>query len=343
MSIKNLIQSLLNKFGYKITRLSSHTGSVLDRNSIELLVKSYGPDIVYHMAATGEGTNECMDKGCLPVLTHFHQPIPDLKDLERRGVWDKVSGLKGIEWNLSKFMDNLRQILVYAKECNFHLTETNDSTEFFIKNNAFGYCDAVILYSIIRKNKPKNLIEVGSGMSSRVIASALRANYVEGSYTEYTIIDPYCQIDLNLYPKGTMLLKQQVETTDISLFTKLKENDILFIDSSHVCKIGSDVNFEILEVLPVLNKGVYVHFHDIVMPYEYPKSFATNPEFRMFWTEDYLLQAFLAFNRKYEVIFPSCHVLRTHANEASKLFPPDIDNSSCGGASLWIKCVEGDE
>jgi len=343
MSWKSIIQNVANKFGYKVTRLPSiYLGQVDENSSLSQLINKHGADIVYHMATTGKGTDECMEKGCLPVLTHFYQPIPDLKDLERRGVWDKISDMRGIEWNLSKFLNNMSDTMKYTSECYWPSAESLNPMEFFNNNFSFGYCDAAILYCMIRKHKPKRLIEVGSGMSSRVIANALQTNMSENSSydPEYTIIDPYSLIDISLFPKGTSLLKQQVEVTDLSTFEALSENDILFIDSSHVCKIGSDVNFEVLEVLPSLRSGVYVHFHDIVMPYEYPKIFATNPEFRMFWTEDYFLQAFLAFNSAYEVVLPVSYIFKNSYNKARSLFPMDVDNEAWGGCSLWLKCVK---
>ena len=83
----------------------------------KMLVRTIGPQIVHYMASTGDGTDDCMNKGCLPVLTHFYQPIPDLKDLYAKNIWEKVSELKGIRWNPPKFLQNLRELSVYADEC----------------------------------------------------------------------------------------------------------------------------------------------------------------------------------------------------------------------------------
>ena len=141
------------------------------------------------------------------------------------------------------------------------------------------------------------MIEVGSGNSSLVISSAIRLNEEVDSQTrcEYTIIDPYPgKVISGGVPEVTRLIKDRVEIMDIRFFDQLKENDVLFIDSSHTVRIGGDVNFIILDVLPRLAPGVIVHFHDISLPYDYSKVYFTNPIFRVFWMESYLLQAFLS-------------------------------------------------
>jgi hypothetical protein len=314
MAWKQLIKNTLYRLGFDIYRSNT---------LIPTMAQKYGPEIVHYMASTGEGTNECMDKGCLPVLAHYYQPIPDLKDLEARKIWDKVSELRGVDWNPPRFIENLRELAVYSDECDWPNDPTENPMDFYLNNNCFSYGCAATLYSMIRKNKPKHIIEVGSGNSSRVIASALRVNMAEENMykPQYIIIDPYSNLDVSLFPEGTELFKQRVETLDPSYFQLLNANDILFIDSSHVCKIGSDVNFEILEVLPSLNRDVYIHFHDISLPYEYPKIYATNPSFRMFWTESYLLQAFLSNNPNYEILLPMGYIQVRYGNEFRTMFP----------------------
>ena len=313
----------------------------IDKHSMKQLALEIGPDLVYYMAETGIGTNECIEKGCLPVLSHFYQSIPNLMDLERRNVWSKMSELRGLDWDKTRFIKTLQGLSAYMAECDWQLNEPDNTIEYFRNNQAYGFCEAVVLYCMIRKNRPTKIIEVGSGMSSRVIATAIRANAKEDkSYIpEYIIVDPYSNIDISLYPYRTTLIKKKVELIDISFFQSLAENDILFIDSSHVCKIGSDVNYEILDVLPALCSGVLIHFHDICIPYEYPKVYATNPSFRMFWTEGYLLQAFLAYNKDFLTILPMSYMLNKFASEVRPLFP-EMEDSHYGGCSIWIKRVK---
>ena len=124
---------------------------------------------------------------------------------------------------------------------------------------------------------------------------------------------------------------------DPQMFDQLQENDILFIDSGHCVRTGSDVNFLILDVLPRLSPGVVVHFHDIGLPDEYPKVYFTNPDFRVFWTEAYLLQAFLAFNQDFEVLLAVSYLMKNHRAEFCVAFPHiDTDEYRISG-SFWLR------
>lgn len=295
-------------------------------------------DLVYRMATTGEGTDACLEKGCLPVQVHFYQPIPDIKELEKRKAWDKVSKLSGIKFDDKVFLKNLKKLSKWADECKWSEDPTNDPKEFYLNNRCFSYVCASTLHSMIREKKPKRIIEIGSGNSSKIIRDAIKLNNTDGfKCKSYTIIDPYSFVTSIGYPTGTTVLKKPVEILDPKLFLSLKENDILFIDSSHVCKAGSDVNFEILEVLPILNKGVIIHFHDIDLPREYCKALFTVPTFRMFWTESYLLQAFLSCNKDFEIMLPMAHICRNYKTLHNKLFFHGKNIVFWGSNSFWIR------
>jgi len=296
-------------------------------------------NLVYRMASTGEGTKACLEKGCLPVLVHYYQPIPDLKVLEERKVWEKVSKLNGIDFNHQQFKQNLISLSKYADECKWPEEHTSNPKDFYLNNNCFSYGCASVLHSMIRRNKPSRIIEVGSGFSSRIIREAILLNEKDGLKTEYTIIDPYSNLVQEDFPSNTTIIKRPVELMDTAFFEKLIENDILFIDSSHVCKIGSDVNFEILEVLPILNPGVFIHFHDIDLPYEYPKLYTTNPQFRMFWTESYLLQAYLSGNKNYEIFLPMRYMQSKYEPDFRSLFPNGNKIQNWNSGSFWIKRI----
>ncbi|HYH03954.1 MAG TPA: class I SAM-dependent methyltransferase, partial [Bacillota bacterium] len=156
---------------------------------------------------------------------------------------------------------------------------------------------------------------------------------------EYTIIDPYPQffIDSGL-TQLTKLLEQRVELLKPEFFQQLDRNDVLFIDSGHTVRIGSDINFLMLEVLPLLRPGVLVHFHDIPMPYEYAEVYLTNPAFRMLWTESYLLQAFLCFNEQFEVLLALSYLMQEQLEQFRKAFQhynPALHKA--GSGSFWIR------
>lgn len=303
------------------------------------------PDItkvILEMAQTGVGTDECLELGCLPVPVHFYSPIPDLTDLEQRKVWDKRSELAGIDFRPEEQESFLLQLgEKYGPECRWPEKQTNRPLDFYTHNGCFSFGCAASLHCMIRYFKPRRIIEVGSGFSSLVISSAINLNAGESfPDCDYTIVDPYPRehyIEGKL-PGLTRLLKDRVELLSPTFFDQLGENDILFIDSSHVSKIGSDVNFLVLDVLPRLAPGVVVHFHDIDIPYEYPKAYAVNPAFRMFWTEAYLLQAFLSFNSQFEILLGLAFLMKERMSTFQSAFPFfDIEKNWANSGSFWIR------
>ena len=155
----------------------------------------------------------------------------------------------------------------------------------------------LVAYCMIRHFQPRLIIEVGSGFSSLVAAEAIAKN----SNSALICIEPFPQDFLRQgFPGLQSLIEKKVEDIDLEFFSQLHSGDILFIDSSHTVKIGGDVNYLFLEVLPRLKPGVIVHIHDIFLPFEYRRDWVMD-EFR-FWTEQYLLQAFLTFNSEFEVL-----------------------------------------
>lgn len=310
--------------------LKSNNNSLIDE---DVLFKR-----MEQIAKTGVGSEECLKRGFLPVPIHFYQPIPDINDLEERKVWDKVSNLTGIDFNDNVFLETLSSLQPWAGECKWSEEPTDNKDEFYINNTCFSYGCASILYTMIRKHRPRRIIEIGSGHSSKIIRQAVEKNRIDGKDCEsYTIIDPYSEIEARSDKEN--ILKERVECTDVNLFKELEQNDILFIDSSHVCRIGGDVNFEILEILPSLKKGVLVHFHDIDLPYEYSKVYATNPSFRMFWTESYLLQAFLSMNNNYKVILPMRYVQTRYKKEFNDVFLHGKNVDFWSSGSFWIQRI----
>jgi hypothetical protein len=307
-------------------------------NEINKKVKEINIDLISYMAESGEGTNKCLQAGFLPVPVHFYQPVPDIQNLERREVWSKVSRLDGIKWVPDKFIENLCEISKFQPKEIWFQKPTKNKMDFCLENNCFSYICASFLYGMVSKNKPKRIIEIGSGNSSKVIFKALSDI---GGCVNYTIIDPYCTFEENQFaPFDVKIMRVPVEETDISLFKELMENDILFIDSSHTVRIGGDVNFEILDVLPILAPGVTIHFHDITLPYEYPKVYAVNPAFRVFWTESYLLQAFLAFNPAFEIMLPAAYLCREYLDMVKQCYPDMKNPVDWSSGSFWIRRIK---
>jgi len=338
VAIKNnpnsIKKDLLDK-GFRYIILMCDVESELCKR-IEETIDDFVVDLVSYMAESGIGTDKCLEAGVFPMKVHFYQPIPDIKKLEQRNVWSKVSELGGLAWEPDKFIANMKEIALFQPEKIWAREPSENAMEFSLENTSFSYICASFLYGMIRKKQPKRIIEVGSGNSSKVIFKALKDN--GNSNIKYTIIDPYCAFEENNFaPFNAKIISMPVEETDISLFKELEENDILFIDSSHTVRIGGDVNFEILDVLPVLAPGVIVHFHDIAMPYEYDKIYATNPKFRVFWTESYLLQAFLAFNSQYEILLPATYLCREKFEAVKECYPGITNPFDWSSSSFWIR------
>ena len=293
------------------------------------------------VATSGQGTEICLQNGFLPLMVHFYSPIPNLPELERRNIWDKKSALTGIDFQVEKQVDLLRKLgAKYGDECNWPPSPTSNPLDFYTENNSFSFGCAASLHTIIRKYRPARIIEIGSGNSSKIISAALARNATESTPAAYTIIDPYPADLIKTLPSISRVIEKKVEVTDIRGFDELDQNDLLFIDSAHTVRTGSDVNFLYLDILPRLAPGVIVHIHDINLPYEYPKVYFTNPAFRVFWTEAYLLQAFLSLNPNFEIMLAMHYLTHDHWDEYCKTFQhldPNVHKATSG--SFWIRRI----
>jgi hypothetical protein len=169
-----------------------------------------------------------------------------------------------------------------------------------------------------------------------VIAAALGANDPEGEPARHLVIDPFPQFDLiGGIARPFELVEGSVTNVHLSEFEKLAANDILFVDTTHTVTVGGDVTFLILDVLPALRPEVHVHFHDIFMPYEYPRTFF---EQGYNWAEQYLVQAFLQFNAEFEVLAP-LHLLAVEREAAFRRLDMTAPRSSRDCGSFWIRRI----
>ena len=287
------------------------------------------------------------------VPNHFYSPVPDTRTISPR-LFDTASALPGVDLRLGEQLALMRELRAkYGAEFDqFRSDATETPGEFSFDNVMFGPVDAEILYGLVRKYKPGRILEIGSGHSTRVSAKAILANQKEdaGYRCDLTCIEPYASEALKKgFPGLTRLVQERVENVPLSMFEGLKPNDILFIDSSHVLKIGSDVQYEFLEVLPRVGVGAIVHVHDIFFPFDYPRSWVV--ENRRFWTEQYLLQAFLMFNSSFETMWCSTAAEHAYPKEVLECFPSAArerskaggkwaDRSVCvGPTSFWMRRV----
>jgi hypothetical protein len=178
--------------------------------------------------------------------------------------------------------------------------------------------------------KPSRIIEIGSGFST---ACMLDSSEEIGITPEITCIEPYAdRLKSLLRPADKVeILESPVQDVSVDRFKALEKNDILFIDSTHVLKSGSDVHYELFEILPVLKSGVYVHFHDLMYPFEYPPDYVFDTNYS--WNEAYAVRAFLMYNRVFAPFYSSSLLLQLENAYVKKLYP---DFPANPGSNLWI-------
>jgi len=238
--------------------------------------------------------------GVMPVSDHYYEPMMNpYKHLSYPLTKDR--NLPGINLNAEAQLSFLEKFN-YNKELSAIPLEGKGLPEFsfYYNNGSFLSGDAEIYYNIIRYNKPRRIYEIGSGNSTLIAQLAIKANKTENpSYScEHVCVEPYEWATLEKL--NIKVIRDRVEKLEPSFFTGLEENDILFIDSSHVIRPQGDVLFEYLELLPQLQKGVLVHIHDIFTPKDYPEEWIYNR--RIFWNEQYLLEAYLSGSSNYEIV-----------------------------------------
>jgi hypothetical protein len=252
----------------------------------------------------------------------FYSSIPDLDALENGDP--PPSECPGIDFNPESHRHYLRDVFPSLRDEFDALAR-----RFPLDNSSFRGIDPLVYYGLIRHHRPTTIIEIGVGNSTLLAADAVEAN----GHGHVIGIDPYQKIIPRSRPSIT-LIDRTLESLDVEMFDRLGRDDILFVDSSHVIRTGGDVHFLFSEVLPRLNDGVIVHFHDIHLPFDYPRKLMT--ERLVFWTEQYLLQAYLAENSRVEVLFGNRYALSALAQETRAALPTALEWS---GGSFWIRRV----
>jgi hypothetical protein len=299
----------------------------------------------------------CQTLGINVTPRHFYWPIPDFNMLAHKD-WTACSVSDGVSLQLDKQLRMLENGLgSFCDECDFSEQATERDHEFHFNNGFFERVDAEIAYSMVRYLKPRGIVEIGSGQTTRVLAAALRRNAEEGRSGDLLAIEPYPDAVLRHgFPGLSKLAARRVQDVPMELFTELKRGDILFIDSSHVVAVDSDVIYEYLRILPKLQPGVVIHVHDIFLPADYPQKFVmTN---LCFWGEQYMLEAFLSYNRAFQVLWSSSAMQFFHRAELERHFPgwidsyarmpqkvrnftPTLDGKNVWPCSFWMQKIAG--
>jgi hypothetical protein len=270
---------------------------------------------------------------------HYYSPVCDPDELLAgcTRIWPERPIILGIDFNDSSHLHILGELFpgflpdyAYPEHAP---SADEDLQSFYTRNSQFSWLDCRALFVLLRAWAPKRIIEVGSGYSSLLMADVCD-RFLRGS-CQLTCIEPYPRPFLRRpIPGISSLIEAKVQDVPLATFASLSDGDVLFIDSSHVAKTGSDVNHLYFEVLPRLARGVRVHVHDIFLPHDYPKEWAIDEN--RSWNEQYLLRALLMSSTMFQVLFGCSYayhrfpaeVARAIAHPRQRLF---------GGGSFWIQ------
>lgn len=256
--------------------------------------------------------------GIFPIRDHYYEPLFNNRHLLQ--PLDKDRELPGLELNTKQQLNFLKE-LTYENELRvLNLTkQANTELDFCILNGFFESGDADFLYQVIRKVKPKKVIEIGSGNSTKIARLAIERNKQDTDQdTTHICVEPYEQPWLENVP-GIRLIRKRIEILNVDWSSELSDGDLLFVDSSHMIRPQGDVLTLYLQIFPKLSKGVYVHIHDIFTPKDYLKSWII--EDVHFWNEQYLLEALLSNTNRYEVVAALNYLKHHHYNQLSTVCP----------------------
>ena len=273
---------------------------------------------------------------------HFSSPIPDIKEVRSNSefIFDRsMREIPGVDINEDRQLSLAKEFISFYGEIPFPNQQRN-GIRYYFDNDYYSYGDGVCLYSLMRLIKPKRIVEVGSGFSSAAMLDI--SDICFGGEIEFTFIEPYpsrlASLLSNEDMKRCRLLEQPVQQVPIGIFHRLYENDILFIDSSHVAKTHSDVLHILFTVLPSLRAGVLIHFHDILWPFEYPRMWL---EGGRAWNEAYFVRAFLQYNKAFEILYFNSFMETYHRKFLNDNMPlmlktPSFEATQTN-SSLWIR------
>ena len=266
---------------------------------------------------------------------HFYSPLPCIDDIKKREdviFGSKSKSFMGINLNEEEQISMLESLSEYYGTLPFS-GEQKDGYRYYFDNSFFGYADGIILYCFLQKYRPKRIIEVGSGFSSALMLDVNEHFFMSGGGVDFTFIEPYPErLKSLLTPYDNVrIIEKKLQDVDTDIFSTLQAGDILFIDSTHVSKIDSDVNLYLFDILPRLAEGVMIHIHDIPYPFEYYKEWIYDGRA---WNEAYMIRAFLEFNTSFKIKFWGSYFENRHRELYYEHMPLC---AKCLGGSLWLQ------
>jgi predicted O-methyltransferase YrrM len=269
---------------------------------------------------------------------HYYSPLPDIRAVKKNlPRWYKEDTAPGVDWNLQEQFDLIEHLRPYAAEMN-SLPSFSQVT----KNGygpGYGEVEAHLLYMMLRYLKPSRVIEIGSGVSTFYTLAAQKAisgrDHLE---SKLTCVEPYPNDKLRAFlsERNVGLRECEVQDVGFDIFQELTTNDVLFIDSSHVSKKDSDVDFLFLEVVPRLRQGVVIHIHDITFPMPALPLEHDMFDAYLFWNENALVKAFLSFNTAFRILMCQSY-LHYHKPDVLKTLVPIYNPQVHFPSSLWIR------
>jgi predicted O-methyltransferase YrrM len=263
---------------------------------------------------------------------HFYSPVVNVKEVlkNENRIWGSDRSVHSIPLDIEGQFNLLRQFQQYYDELPFP-ENASEGFRYYLNNAYYSFTDGIILYCFLRHFKPRRVIEIGSGFSSALMLDTCEKF---GLNTKLSFIEPFPKRLHSLLTAEDKIRNEiivdKLQNVPLSFFSELVEGDILFIDSTHVCKTGSDVNYILFEILPLLHQGVIIHIHDIFDSFEYPKEWITQ---KRSWNEIYLLRAFLMNNPAYTILLFS-HFIHSKYPTAFKGMPLCYRNK---GSNFWLR------
>jgi hypothetical protein len=269
------------------------------------------------------------------VRHHYYEPLLFESDL-RFSLREKRE-IVGFDLNENAQVDLIKKFHFREELLSLPLANA-ERGKFCYHNGYFESGDAEFLYDTMRFFKPRRMVEIGSGNSTLLARRAIERNLAEDAdyVCDHVCIEPYEAPWLEA--TGAKIMRSRVELCPMQIFEDLKSNDILFIDSSHVIRPQGDVLHEYLHILGRLAPGVLIHVHDIFTPYDYiPEMIIAD---RRMWDEQYLLEAFLCFNRSFEVIGALNWLNREHRDLLTEACPVLIQEQGREPCSFWLRRLD---
>lgn len=269
---------------------------------------------------------------------HFYSPLVNLDELDARRSWvfDRDAEPAGVALNIAGQLATLERLAAHRDGIRLTVEQREDR-RFYLNNRAFNCADAWALAAMLVDVRPARIVEIGSGYSSALTMDICEEHL--GGKVELTFVEPYPKLLRELMRHEDRVrytvVESPVQDIDPAVIDKLEPNDVLFIDSTHVAKAGSDVMFEFFDLLPRLKPGVLVHIHDIFYPFEYPEDwfFKENRS----WNEAYVLRALLTGNDDYEILLWNHYLSLHHAERLRKAMPAGLP---IWGGSIWLRVRE---